>query len=280
LIPVLIALGIYVYVRLRTGLDYHWRWSFLPQYFFRRDTETGRIVANSLVLGLLTTIRLSIWSSVLALLLGTVMGIVRTSKNRLASLIGRIYVELVRNIPPLVIVFIFYFFIGNQIMQWLRLPELVESAGPTGRRILTVLFGEWRRSPEFLSAVVTLGVYEGAYVTEIIRAGIQSVPHGQWEAAYALGFTRTQQYRFVVLPQAIRYILPAIAGQFISAIKDSAIVSVISIRELTFQGLELMAATYRTFEIWITILLLYFVLTIVCSFGARWLERRMASYHR
>ena len=107
LLPILIGAGVYVYIRIRSGLNYRWDWSFLPQYFFRRDAESGRIVANSLVLGLLTTVRLSIWSSLLAIVIGTVMGIARTRKNRFARILGRGYVELVRNIPPLVIVFIF-----------------------------------------------------------------------------------------------------------------------------------------------------------------------------
>lgn len=280
LIPVLIGFAGLVYYRVHTGLNYRWDWSFLPQYFFRRDAENGRIVANSLVLGLLTTLRLSIWSSLLALVLGTAMGIARTRRNRVLRFFGRAYVELIRNLPPLVIVFIFYFFFGNQITQWLGLSAAVADAGPASRRVLTILFANPRRLSEFVSAVITLGIYEGSYVTEIVRAGIESVPKGQWEAGYALGLTATDQYRFVILPQALRSILPALAGQFISAIKDSAIVSVISIQELTFQGLELMAATYRTFEIWIVITVMYFVMTALFSFGARRVEHRMRRFHR
>ena len=129
----------------------------------------------------------------------------------------------------------------------------------------------------FLSAVVTIALFEGAYITEIIRAGIQSIEKGQWEASYALGLTRFQQMRHVILPQAVKRILPPMAGQFISAIKDSAIVSVISIQELTFQGMELMAATYLTFEIWITIALLYLVLALALSLSVERLEVFMKS---
>jgi polar amino acid transport system permease protein len=119
--------------------------------------------------------------------------------------------------------------------------------------------------PIFISGAVALAVYEGAYITEIIRAGIQSIDTGQWEAASGLGFTRAQQLRHVIFPQALRRVMPPLAGQFISTIKDSAIVSVISIQELTFQGMELMAATFLTFEVWITILTIYFVLCLSCS---------------
>jgi polar amino acid transport system permease protein len=101
------------------------------------------------------------------------------------------------------------------------------------------------------------------------------VEKGQWEAAYALGLTRTQTLRRVVLPQALRRILPPLAGQFISTVKDSAIVSVISIQDLTFQGLELMSSTYRTFEIWITVTALYLILTLSLSLGVSRLETRL-----
>ncbi|MHB9099232.1 MAG: amino acid ABC transporter permease, partial [Syntrophales bacterium] len=124
----------------------------------------------------------------------------------------------------------------------------------------------------FFAGLATLVLYEAAYITEIVRAGIQSIEKGQWEAAHALGLSRWQQMRFVILPQALQRILPALAGQLISTIKDSAIVSVISIPELTFQGLELMSATYLTFEVWITITALYFLLTFTCSLGVRRLE--------
>jgi polar amino acid transport system permease protein len=127
----------------------------------------------------------------------------------------------------------------------------------------------------FLSAMMTLAIFEGAYITEIVRAGIQSIEKGQWEASYALGFSQWQQMRYIILPQAIQRVLPPLAGQFISTIKDSAIVSVISIQELTFRGMELMSATYLTFEIWITITLMYLILALILSFGVGRLETRM-----
>ena len=123
-----------------------------------------------------------------------------------------------------------------------------------------------------MSALVTLALFEGAYITEIVRSGIESIEKGQWEASYALGLSRRQQIMHVILPQAIKRILPPLAGQFISTIKDSAIVSVISIQELTFQGMELMASTYLTFEVWITITVLYLMMALVLSLGVERLE--------
>jgi polar amino acid transport system permease protein len=275
LIALIGAAAWYLVYKISTGPEYDWDWPLIGRYLFRRD-EGGRIVPNLLITGLLTTLRLSIWSSILALLIGTISAILRLRKSVFFRLFGRIYVELVRNIPPLVLVFIFYFFIGNQIMETLRIESLVSRAGPGTGKVLRFLFSNPARLPEFLSAVLTLGIYEGAYMTEIIRAGIQSVPRGQWEAGYSLGLNEADRYRYVILPQAIKNILPALAGQFISAIKDSAIVAVISIQELTFQGLELMSTTYRTFEIWITIVALYLVLTGVFSFIARRVELRLS----
>ena len=265
----------YLAYRIKTRLDYTWKWSVIRTYLFRRN-DAGRIVPNLLIEGLLTTLRLSLWSSVLAVVIGTATAILRLRKSVFFRFFGRVYVELVRNIPPLVLVFIFYFFIGNQIMTALKIDWFVSRAGPGMTRTIELLFSTPARLPEFLSAVLTLGIYEGAYMTEIIRAGIQSVPRGQWEAGHSLGLGSTDQYRFIILPQALKNILPALAGQFISAIKDSAIVAVISIQELTFQGLELMSTTYRTFEIWITIILLYLILTGISSFSARRLELRLS----
>ena len=125
--------------------------------------------------------------------------------------------------------------------------------------------------------MLTLAIYEGAYVTEIVRGGLISVPHGQWEAARATGLSEIQSFSFIILPQALRKILSPLAGQFISTIKDSAIMSVISIQELTFQGMEIMSATFLTFEVWLTITFLYFILTFSLSRAVAGLERRLNS---
>ncbi len=128
------------------------------------------------------------------------------------------------------------------------------------------------RFSAFFSALITLALFEGAYITEIVRSGIQSIERGQWEAAHALGLSRWQQMRYVILPLTAQRVLPPLVGQFISTIKDSAIVSVISIQELTFQGMELMAATYLTIEVWLTITALYLLLTLSLSLGLERLE--------
>ena len=276
ILAILIAASLgYVMFRIRIGLNYHWDWSAIPQYLFRYDPEGKGWVPNLLMQGLFTTIRLSIWSTLLATIMGAVMGLCRVSPRLFRRLLGRTYVESIRNLPPLVLVFIFYFFLGDQIMAALGLEGYLESLSREPRPLLVFLFGPVSQIPAFLSAVITLGIFEGAYITEIVRAGVQSIEKGQWEASYALGLSRWQQLRHIILPQATRRILPPLAGQFISTIKDSAIVAVISIQELTFQGMELMSATYLTFEVWITIAFLYFALTLCLSTGVGQLETYM-----
>jgi polar amino acid transport system permease protein len=253
-----------LFFKIHTVMDYQWNWSVISEYLFRYDPEHGW-VPNMLVQGFMMTIRLSIWATILAVILGTGMGLCKVSEHLYRRLISNTYVEMVRNIPPLVLVFIFYFFIGNQIMTALGVGDMVRSLSPASRYWIGFFFAPASQFPEFISAVITLGIYEGAYITEIIRSGIESVDKEQWEASYALGLSKYQQMLYVIMPQAVRRILPSLAGQFISTIKDSSIVSVISIQELTFQGMELMAATYLTFEVWITITVMYFILTFCCS---------------
>lgn len=270
----LVFVGVYIIYRIKVGLDYKWDWGAVPQYLIYFDSETRQWVPNMLLQGLLTTIRLSIWGTILATIFGAVMGLCRVSRSLFYRLLGRTYVELIRNLPPLVLVFIFYFFISSQIMPLFGLDTFMTSYPKGVQPVFSVLFGSSSLFPAFLSAMITLAVFEGAYITEIVRAGIQSIENGQWEASYALGLSRWQQMRHIIVPQATQRVLPPLAGQFISTIKDSAIMSVISIQELTFQGMELMAATYLTFEIWITIAVMYLVMALLLSLMVERLEIR------
>ncbi len=268
----LLSAVIYAGYKIHIGFSYKWNWGAIPQYFLRYDAEINSWVPNILLQGFFTTIRLSIWATIFATLIGTVMGLFRVSHSLFKRLIGGTYVELIRNLPPLVIIFIFYFFVGDQILPLLGVEEFIRNSSEGTRAVFGVFFASPSLLSAFLSALITLSLFEGAYITEIVRAGIQSIEKGQWEASAALGFTRWQQMRYVVLPQALQRILPPLAGQFISTIKDSAIVSVISIQELTFQAMELMSSTYLTFEIWITITVMYLMLTLTCSLAVERLE--------
>jgi polar amino acid transport system permease protein len=272
----LIAGLTYVIYQVKVKLNYNWRWGIIPQYLFRYDAESGKWVSNYLIHGLLTTLRLSFWGTLLAIILGTVMGLLRVSKSLFHRMIARAYVELMRNLPPLVIIFIFYFFISDQIMPVIGIDDFLRSSSPGTQRLFEVLFSPPQFASAFISALFTLAIFEGAYITEIVRAGIESVEKGQWEASHALGLSKYHTMRHIILPQAMQRLLPALAGQFISLIKDSAIVSVISIQELSYQGTQLMASTYLTIEIWITITALYLVMTLTFSLGVGKLETYMA----
>ncbi|MGD9042021.1 MAG: amino acid ABC transporter permease [Desulfobacteraceae bacterium] len=275
LLILLLAAAIFVLHRIKVGLQYNWDWGAIPQYLFRYDEKSERWLTNILIQGLLTTIRLSLWSTILATFIGTVIGLCRLSKGLFSRLIGRTYVELIRNLPPLVLIFIFYFFLTDQIMTSIGVDEFVKSRSENMQALLAFLFASPSLFSAFLSALITLALFEGAYIAEIVRAGVQSIERGQWEASHALGLSWWQQMRYVIFPQATQRILPPLAGQFISTIKDSAIVSVISIQELTFQGMELMSATYLTFEVWITVTALYFILTMALSLSVERLEIHM-----
>lgn len=257
------------------GLTYTWQWEDLPQFILYQSQESGQWAPGVLLQGLLTTIRLSFWSTLLALCIGVVMGMFRVSPSLFKRLVAQTYVGLSRNLPPLVLVFIFYYFFSDQLLPSLGVQEFLGRQPEAVQEIISWLWAEPGNMLIFIAAVLTLALYEGAYITEIVRSGIQSIERGQWEAAYALGLSKLDQLRFVILPQAVRRVIPPLTGQFISTIKDSAIVSVISVPELTFQGMELMAATFMTFEIWITVTVLYFLLTFSCSLLARRVEVAM-----
>jgi polar amino acid transport system permease protein len=203
------------------------------------------------------------------------MGMFRVSPSLFKRLVAQTYVGLSRNLPPLVLVFIFYYFFSDQLLPSLGLQEFLSSQPKSVQTVIALIWAKPGSMLIFIAAVFTLALYEGAYITEIIRSGIQSIERGQWEAAHALGLSKFDQFRFIILPQAVRRVIPPLAGQFISTIKDSAIVSVISVPDLTFQGMELMAATFLTFEVWITVTGMYFVLTFSCSLLARRVEVRM-----
>jgi len=265
----------YVVYRVDSVLHYKWRWGSIPPFLIRWDVDEQRWIANLLVQGFLTTVRLSIWGIFLAAIIGTVMGLCRISRQLFPRWVGRAYVELIRNVPPLVFIFIFYFFISSQIMPLLGLDQLVRSASPKTLAVIDLLFGEPAQLPAFASGLICISMFEGAYVTEIVRAGIESIEKGQWEASRGLGLSKYRIMRHVILPQAIQRVVPPLAGQFISLIKDSSIISLISIQELTFAASQVAIATSGIFEAWITAAAMYFILCFACSLAFGRLERRL-----
>lgn len=270
---VLAGLG-WLVIRANAELGYRWNWSVIPTYLLRIDPETGRLVPNLLLLGLFTTLRLAVWSLVLGTLIGTVAAAMLVSGRAALRWVARLFVELVRNTPPIVLIFVFYFFVSSRVMPVLGLDRALRLAPSWVQDVVSVLLASPERLNDWLSGLACLGLLAGAYITEIIRAGLGSVPHSQVEAARALGMRRYAVFRKVILPPALRNVLPALAGQFIVSIKDSSLVALISIQELTFMTSEVSSTTRRFFEVWLFTALLYFVICFTCSVGFRTLEQR------
>lgn len=254
-----------------------WDWEYLGRCLARRDPQTGAWTQGPLLLGLWATLRLSLWSMALALFCGLSAGLARLSRGLFFRLAAGLYVQTARNLPPLALLFLGYFFFGDQLFAWLGLDAALRSAPAWALDATRALCGPLERLPGFLAAAVTLGLYEGAYVAEIVRAGAQSVDKGQWEAAWALGLSPWQRMRRVILPQAWPRMLPGLAGQFVSTIKDSSIVAVVSVSELTFQSLQLMNVSFKTMEIWSATGALYLALCLPCALLCRRLETRLAA---
>ncbi len=198
--------------------------------------------------GLLVTIEISVISLLFAVVIGLMVGLMRVSVNPALRNLAITYIEVIRGTPLLVQIFIVYFFLG------------------------TVLDME-----RFTAGVVALSVFTAAYVAEIIRAGIQSIPVGQMEAARSLGMSYPKAMIYVILPQAFKRTLPPLAGQFINLIKDSSLVSVIAITDLTKAGREVISGNFAPFEVWFTVALLYLLLTSTLSWAIQRLERRLAA---
>ena len=274
LLVVFLALAFFAY-RITVQLNYTWNWGSIPQFLFRYDKNSGHWVSNYLMQGLYTTLRLSLWANILAFALGVAMALARTSRSLYLRLVALSFTEFMRNLPPLVIIFLFYFFLADQLTPFLGLDRIQTGQNQLLEKILTFLFAPPSSLSPFLTALLTLAIFESAYVAEIVRSGIESIHKNQWDACYALGLTRFQSLCHVILPQALRRVLPPLTGQLISLIKDSSIVSIISIQELTYQGSQLMASTYLSIEVWITIASLYFLLTFPCSVLVERLNRRL-----
>ena len=210
--------------------------------------------------GILVTILVTISSYFLMLGLGLIGGLGRLSKNKLIFGIATLYVEIVRGIPLLVQLIAWYFaspVIVRNIGEWLNFQPL---AGYQANPIVT--------------AIMAITVCYGAYMSEIVRAGIQSIPKGQMEAARSLGMTHMQSMRYVVLPQAFRVILPPMGNEFVALLKDSSLVSVVAVADLTRRGREFMAAHFNPIETWLMVALLYLVMTLFASRIVSYIEKR------
>ena len=225
-------------------MGYNWQWYQIPRYFYQVIDE--ELIWGPLATGLVITIEISLYSMLLTLVLGLLTALLRMSNSLSGQVLARVYLETIRNTPMLVQIYVFYF-------------------------VIAPVLGIDR----FWTGVLCLGLFEGSFASEIIRAGINSVPRGQWEAASSVGLSRFSSYRYVVLPQAIPLMLPPMTGVLINLIKHSAIVSVIAVFELTTEGRNIIADTYMAFEVWLTVAGIYLVLTVSLSIFVGYLERRL-----
>ena len=279
---VVIALAVaaiaYVAYRVESVLVYTWDWSAIPNYLFRYDEESHRLVPNLLIIGLMTTLRIAFWGMILATVLGVVLGIARTSKRLFPRLVGWAYVGFIRNIPPVPFLFLFYFFISSQIVPLIGIDEFVRNASPSTVSVLELLFGPANLITNFMSGLISLSMMMAAYIAEIVRAGILAIPRGQFEAGQSVGLGRMQVMRYVVLPQAIQRVIPPLAGQLITLIKDSSLVALISIQELSFMAMEIAISEQRFFEVWIFTGFMYFVVCFSLAMFFHRLERRMGRH--
>jgi polar amino acid transport system permease protein len=184
------------------------------------------------------------------------------------------YVGLIRNMPPLVFIFIFYFFLSAQLIPALGIDVWSRNLDGVAADIVGVLLGPPYLAENLISGLLCLALFEAAYICEIVRAGIAAVTEDQKEAARSLGLRPLQVFRLVTLPQALAAVTPPMANQFIMLVKNSAIVSLISVQELTFIGTELAVSTGRRFETWIAVAGMYFLLCWGLSRLFARLERR------
>jgi len=297
------------------AVDYHWRWFKVPQYFMYQpditlysegfgeiesvspnkdkfdvtvttdagertytvpkgsfDWTEGDLVSPGdmiatyegdwqpgiLAKGMWVTLKISFISTIFGILLGIIGGVARVSDTPVLKWSSITYVEIIRGSPLLVQIMIFYFVLGttmNKILLMNGIPKL---------------------DPEWYG-IMALSVFTGAYVVEIVRAGIESIHPGQVEAARSSGMTYFQCMFHIILPQALRTILPPLAGQFINLIKDSSLLGMISIRELTKATREGITTSLQTFELWIVCAILYLMMTFTLSMCVQYLERRTAT---
>ena len=249
---VLYLLVMWLIIRLSlTGAEaigYNWQWYRIPQYLYQLTDDGFQV--GELILGLVTTIDLSLRSFLLATIIGLIIALLRLSSLVIGSAVAVAFLEFIRNLPLLVLLYLVYYLLGP-------------------------IFGLDR----YTGSILCLALYHSVLISEIFRAAIQAVPTGQWEAAQAIGMSSSQCYRYVIVPQSIKFTLPPLTGEAVHLIKSSAIVSVIAVAELTTIGRNIISDTYMSFEVWFVVATIYFMFTIVLSIFVTRLEKRFEVKH-
>ncbi|WP_321494354.1 ABC transporter permease subunit [uncultured Desulfobacter sp.] len=312
---ILVGLAVGIVYGATAAVQYQWRWFKVPQYFMYKPTVTiyaeddgeiksitekggevellveeggethtymvpkgslsldegdmlspGDIIAEYkdgwkpgiLLKGLWLTLKISFMSTIFGILLGIIGGVARVSDTPVLKWSAITYVEIVRGSPLLVQIMIFYFVLGTTINSILSMHGM------------PIIHPEWY-------GIMALSVFTGAYVVEIVRAGIEAIHPGQIEAARSQGLTYFQTMFHIILPQALKTILPPLAGQFINLIKDSSLLGMISVTELTKATREGITTSLQTFELWLLCAVLYLSMTFTLSMFVQYLERRTAN---
>lgn len=292
-----IALGYFLYVA-ASNMNYVWKWNSIPDYFWYTETKSveapvdGKFVEENgiyyiqgiedkekleidssykfeyevgeevyegdylaskeetktgpVLNGLWVTLKISFFAAILTFIIGIVIALMKLSSYQFLKDIATVYITVIRGTPLLVQIFLFYFIVAN-IFELER----------------------------FIAGVLALGIFFGAYMAEVLRGAIQSIDKGQLEAANSLGISKFQAMRHIILPQAFKRALPTLVGEMIALVKDSSLVSVISITDLTKVGKEIVANTFSPFETWIVIALVYLSITSLLSYIGHKLEKRM-----
>jgi glutamate/aspartate transport system permease protein len=235
-------------------VKYNWNWGI----FWQLSPDGRGTYLDTLVAGLGWTLATALAAWIIALVLGMVVGVIRTMPLPWLRRLGDAWVEVFRNIPLLVQMFLWFFVV----------PEL-----------LPVSVGTWLKQlprSAFYTAVVCLGLYTSARVAEQVRAGIQSLNRGQGMAGVALGLTLPQTYRFVLLPMALRIVMPPLTSEFLNVIKNSAVALTIGLVELTASARSIQEFSFQVFEAFTAATLIYMVLNLLVVMGMRWLEKKLA----
>lgn len=293
------AIGYFLYIA-ASNMNYVWKWNSIPDYFVYTETKTveapfnGKLTIDGNIYylvnndekvklnldntynfsyklgedvyegdaiatksekktgpvlnGLWVTLKISFFAGILTFIIGIIIALMKLSSYVFLKDIATVYITIVRGTPLLVQIFLFYFIVAN-------IFEL----------------------DRFVAGVLALGIFFGAYVAEVLRGAIQSIDKGQLEASKSLGISNFQAMRYIILPQAFKRALPTLVGEMIALVKDSSLVSVISITDLTKVGKEIVANTFSPFETWIVIALVYLSITSILSLIGHKLEKKMAA---
>lgn len=248
--------------------------------YFIFTSATYKDAFDFLIAGVRLTVLVSLISFVTALVLGLIAGLGRVSKNVVFYTVSSLYIEVVRGIPILVLLIYFAYVVTPltiQLLNRLGAAMLQDLAiGPLMGLADSMAELNIKDVDMLVRAITGLAFAYGAFEAEVFRAGIQSIERGQMEAARSLGMSYFQAMRYIILPQAIRRVLPPLGNDFIAMVKDSSLISVLAVRELTHLGKLNRARTFRTFETWNTVTFLYLSMILLLSLGVRTLERRMA----